>query len=155
MSREVVCTTFSTELESAWQQLHTHDIKAMPVLDNYRRLVGMVSVSDFLRGLGGRTASGVAEGLRALLRRTPGEYSDKPEVVGQIMTAEVHAVHPDTPVAELLRQSFARRTHHIPVVDERRHVVGMIGRADITAALYRHIALAGIGGRGPETEASA
>lgn len=142
MSREVVCTTFSTELEAAWQQLHHHQIKAMPVLDNYRRLVGMVSLSDFLRGVDSRTASGAAEGLRALLRRTPGHYADKPEVVGQIMSVEVHAVYPDTPVAELLRQSFAQRTHHVPVVDERRQLVGMIGRSDMTAALYRQIALA-------------
>ena len=145
MSREVVCTSFSTELEVAWQQLHSHQIKAMPVLDNYRRLVGMVSQSDFLRGVDSRTASGTAEGLRALLRRTPGEYSDKPEVVGQIMCAEVHAVHPDTPVAKLIRLSFAQRTHQIPVVDERRQVVGMIGRSDMTAALYRQIALAKTG----------
>ena len=142
MTREVVCTSFGTALEVAWQQLQSHQIKAMPVLDNYRRLVGMVSLSDFLRGVDSRTASGATEGLRALLRRTSGEYSDKPEVVGQIMSAKVHAVHPDTPVAELLRQSFAQRTHHIPVIDERRRVVGMIGRSDMTAALYRQIALA-------------
>lgn len=155
MSREVVCTTFGTELEAAWQQLRTHQIKAMPVLDNYRRLVGMVSVSDFLSGVDTRTATGAVEGLRALLRRTPGNYSDKPEVVGQIMTAEVHSVHPDTPVTELLRQSFAQRVHHIPVVDDRRHVVGMISRSDMTAALYRQIALAKIGVRPAEAEARA
>ena len=155
MSHDVICTVFDTELEAAWQLLRTHKLRVLPVVDNYHRLVGIVSASDFLRDVDGSTAAGAASGLRALLRRTPGDYSDKPEVVGQIMTAKVHTVHADTPVADLLRESFAQRTHHIPVIDDRRQVVGMIGRSDIIGALYRQIALSPGDARSAALKASA
>ncbi len=63
------------------------------------------------------------------------------------MTVEAHSVRLDMPMAERLRQSFAQRTHHIPVVDDRRRLVGMISHPDMTAALYRQIAPANIGDR--------
>lgn len=141
MSRDVVSVQFGTPLEDAWSQLRAHKIRALPVVDGFGGLLGMLTVADYLRQMDDTTAAGLAVLLQGLLRRTPGARSDKAEVVEQIMTAEVFAAHTDTPIAALVQQLSDKGLHHIPVIDEKRHVVGMVTQSDIIAALYKQIAL--------------
>ena len=101
MSRDVVTVQFATELEEAWTQLRAHRIKALPVVDNFGRLIGIATVADFLRQLDDTSVAGLAVRLQGLLSRTPGMSSEKAEVVGQIMSAEVHAAHVDTPISDV------------------------------------------------------
>jgi CBS domain-containing membrane protein len=142
MARDVVTVEFGTELESAWNLLRRHKIKALPVVDSFRRLIGIVTVADFLRQLDDTTAAGLANQLQGLLRRTPGDMSEKAEVIGQIMTAKVYSATVATPVAELVHQLSDHGLHHIPVLDEKKKLVGMVTQSDLIAALYRRVALA-------------
>lgn len=141
MSRDVVSVVFATELEEAWNLLRRHKVKALPVLDNTQRLVGIVTVADFLRQMDDTTAAGLAVALQGLLRRTPGPNSDKAEVVGQIMSSDVQTVQQDTPVLTLIQLFAEKGLHHVPVLDSSRRVVGIVTHSDVTAALYRRLAL--------------
>lgn len=139
MSRDVVTVTFATDLDEAWNLLRRHKIKTLPVVDKFSRLVGVLSVADYLRQLDDVTSAGLAVTLQGLLRRTPGDYSDKAEVVGQVMTSAVISVSPQTPLSDLVQQLARHGLHHMPVVDESRRVVGMVTHSDVTAALYRRL----------------
>jgi CBS domain-containing membrane protein len=143
MSRDVVSVEFGTDLEEAWQQLRAHKVKALPVVDRFRRLVGILTVADYLRQMDDTTAAGLAVRLQGLLRRTPGPDSEKAEVVGQIMTDKerVYAARVDTPVAELVREVSELGLHHIPVLDDTGRVLGMVTHSDLIATLYKRIAL--------------
>ena len=142
MSRDIVTVQFGTELEEGWNRLRAHKIKALPVVDSFGRLHGILTVADYLRQMDDTTAAGLAVRLQGLLRRTPGETSEKAEVVGQIMTAKVYSASIDTPISELVLSLSDRGMHHIPVLDETRRVVGMVTQSDIIASLYKRIALA-------------
>jgi CBS domain-containing membrane protein len=142
MSRDIVTVQFGTELEEAWTLLRAHKIKALPVVDSFERLIGILTVADYLRQMDDTTAAGLAVRLQGLLRRTPGENSEKAEVVGQIMTATVYAARTDTPISELVHSLSDKNMHHIPVLDETRKMVGMVTQSDVIAALYKQIALA-------------
>jgi CBS domain-containing membrane protein len=141
MSRDVVSVKFETELEAAWNQLRTHKIKALPVVDSLSRLIGIITVADFLRQVDDTTSAGLDVRLQGLLRRTPGPNSEKAAVVGQIMTETVFSARIGTPIAELVYQLSDKGLHHIPVLDEGQRVLGMVTQSDIIAALYKHIAL--------------
>lgn len=141
MSRDVITTHFDTDLEEAWSQLRQHRIKSLPVVDTFGRLIGIATMADFLRQIDHAPAPGIARRLQGLLRRTPGVTSDKPEVVGQIMTAHVFSANPETPIATLVVQMSDHGLPHIPVVDAQRKVVGMVTQSDMLAALYQHIAV--------------
>jgi CBS domain-containing membrane protein len=141
MSRDIVTVEFGTELEEAWNLLRAHKIKALPVVDSFRRLIGILTVADYLRQMDDTTAAGLAVRLQGLLRRTPGETSEKAEVVGQIMTTGVDAARVDTSLSALATKLSDLGMHHIPVLDETRKVVGMITQSDIIAALHKRIAL--------------
>ncbi len=142
MSRDMVTVEFGTELEEGWTLLRAHKIKALPVVDSFGRLIGILTVADYLRQMDDTTAAGLAVRLQGLLRRTPGETSEKAEVVGQIMTARVHAVGLDTPLSKLAASLSDQGMHHIPVLDDTRKVVGMVTQSDMIAALYKQVALA-------------
>lgn len=141
MSRHIVTVQYGTDLEEAWTRLRTHKIKALPVVDGFGRLIGILTVADYLRQMDDTTAAGLAVRLQGLLRRTPGPNSKKAEVVGQIMTTGVHAARIDTPVAQLVHRLSDRGLHHIPVLDESRRVLGMVTQSDVIAALYKRVAL--------------
>lgn len=144
MSRDVVSVNFDTDLEQAWNLLRAHKVKALPVLDNFKRLVGILTVADFLRQLDDTSVAGLAVRLQGLLRRTPGPKSEKAEVVGQLMTSEVQAARIDTPIAELVHQLSDKNLHHIPILDEERRVLGIVTQSDIIVALYKRVALSAV-----------
>lgn len=144
MSRDVVTVNFDTELEDAWNQLRLHKIKALPVVDNFDRLIGILTVADYLRQIDETSAAGLAIRLQGLLRRTPGTNSEKAEVVGQIMTSKVYSAKIDTPIAELVHQMAEKSLPHIPIVDEGRKVLGVVTQTDTLAALYKSIALSSV-----------
>ncbi|MBV8623709.1 MAG: CBS domain-containing protein, partial [Herbaspirillum sp.] len=61
--------------------------------------------------------------------------SDKPEVVGQIMSRPVITAQVDTPVLELVPR-MAEGLHQIPVVEADGKLAGMLTQSDMIAALY-------------------
>lgn len=142
MARDILTVQFGTELETAWNQLRAHKIKALPVVDSFGRLIGILTVADYLRQMDDTTAAGLAVRLQGLLRRTPGETSEKAEVVGQIMTSNVYSARVDTPISDLVLSLSDKGMHHIPVLDDTRKVVGMVTQSDVIAALYKRVALA-------------
>jgi CBS domain-containing membrane protein len=140
MAHDVVSVEFATELEEAWRELQVHHFKALPVIDRARRVIGIVTQADFIRHAGAQSGAGVVDRLRRLLRATPGTDSDKPEVVGQIMTNAVQTVAADAPLSEVMGVLTRAGKHHVPVVDAERRLVGMITQSDALAALYQRIA---------------
>ncbi|OYT93989.1 MAG: hypothetical protein CFE43_01235 [Burkholderiales bacterium PBB3] len=141
MSRDVISVHFHTDLGMAWQLLRQHNIKSLPVIDRFDRLIGIVTVADFLRQVDATAPTSFTDRLQILLKRTPGLSSNKPEVVGQIMTADVFTAHPETPLSELIRQIAQKSLRHVPVIDARRKVVGIVTQSDLLIALYKSIAL--------------
>ncbi len=137
MSRDAVTLEFATELGEAWRLMRHHRVHALPVLNRARRVIGMVSQSDFI------TASDLGEGptvgqrLRKFLVASGNTHSEKPEVVGQIMTSKVTTVPLSTPIVELVPLMADSGLHHIPVVDAENRFAGIVTQSDLVAALYQ------------------
>ena len=135
MARDLVTVEFGTTLQEAWSLLRTKRIKALPVVDKWMHLVGIVTLADFMRAADLDIHRGFDERLRDLIRTTPGTRSDKPEVVGQIMTRKVRVTRLQRPLADLLPLLADTGHHHIPVIGEGNRLVGMITQSDVVGAL--------------------
>lgn len=136
MRSDVIAVEFGTYLEEAWRLLHTHQLKALPVVDRGRRILGIVTPIDFMEHAGVETYMGFKGKIRHLLRRSGKTHDDKPEVVGQIMSDQVKTASVDQPIIELLPLISEHGLRHIPVIDEDRKLVGMLTQADMVNALY-------------------
>lgn len=135
MSREVIAVEFGTLLEDAWALMRSHRIKALPVLDRVRRVVGIVTLADFMREAQVDLHEGFDARLRGLIQRSGLVHSSKPEVVGQIMTRQVRVASEDRPAAELLPLFASTGHHHLPIIDADQRIVGMMTQLDIVTAL--------------------
>jgi CBS domain-containing membrane protein len=139
MSGQPISVEFGTPLQEAWALMHTHRIKALPVTDRTRRVVGIVTQADFFRQLDLQHHEGIAGRLRDLIRATRTVVSNKPEVVGQIMTRQVRVASADRPVVELVPLFSEGGHHHIPIIDGEKRLTGMITQSDFVRALYRAV----------------
>lgn len=139
MSRDPVSVEFGTPLQEAWMLMTQRRIKALPVTDRTRRVVGIVTQADFFRLLDLEHHEGIAGKLRDLIRATRTVVSNKPEVVGQIMTRQVRVASADRPVVDLVPLFSEGGHHHIPIIDGERRLVGMITQSDFVRALYRAV----------------
>ncbi|MDD2049353.1 HPP family protein [Pseudomonas putida] len=127
MSRDVQQATPGTTLQKAWQQLSNHHLKALPVLDEARHLVGIVTLSDMV-------GAAMAQGRfswRGLFRR-------RQVRVEQIMSRPVITVRSDEPAVALIPLLSEQGLHCLPVL-EGQQLVGVITQTDLIAGLKRHL----------------
>jgi len=112
MSRDVVSVTAEASPAEAKALLLEHDIRTLPVVDSDRRLLGTV-------------------GLRELAN---GQQSDV------LPVSEAVTASPDEAVVELLPRLTDGVAHAVVVVDQARHVVGVISQTDLLATLGKSLA---------------
>lgn len=136
MSRSVVSVQYGDSLETAWSLMREHQIKALPVVDRARRVVGILTRSDFLRHANPDLHDGLGQRLRQLVRPSGRSSSDKPEAVGQIMTRMVRVTSAERHVVDLVPLFSQHGHHHIPVVDGEKRLVGIITQSDLVRALF-------------------
>jgi CBS domain-containing protein len=92
---------------------------------------------------------------RMLAARSPEEILEIPEItnltvqprltVRDIMTQRVHRVYPDTPVSELLELLARYELKAVPVVGEKREVLGIVTDRDLLRFLLPQVVQVGTG----------
>jgi CBS domain-containing membrane protein len=137
MSRVPVAVQFGTSLQEAWTLMHERRIKALPVVDRAQRITGIVTTADFMRVADAARHEGLGERLKNVLRASGLMHSERPEVVGQIMTRQVRVTSEDRLLADLVPVFSEDGHHHIPVLDAEQRLAGMITQTDLVRALYR------------------
>ncbi len=139
MSHPVLSAEFGTSLGEAWATMHRNKIKSLPVVDRAKRVIGIVTVTDFVKEAHDFNEDGaIHERLMQLIKRTTTLTSDKAEVVGQVMTKPAVTVSEETHILSLVPIFAERGIHHLPVVNGERRLIGMITRYDVMQALHEH-----------------
>jgi CBS domain-containing membrane protein len=135
MSQSVASVMAGTSLRIALKLLRTNGVKALPVVDAERRVVGIVTQTDLLdKADWGPSATRSELGWRL---RTIGN-SDRPlrGKVRDVMTSEVRSVPVSTPIARVVQVMAETGHHHVPVVDAEGQLAGMVTQSDVVAALF-------------------
>lgn len=139
MSPDPIAVQFGTALDEAWALMRQQRIKALPVIDRTRRIVGILTMADFLREVGLGEHDGIGVRWRAFVKRSGMTHSTKPEVVGQIMTRKVQVASAHRHIIELVPLFSNGGHHHIPIIDADNRLVGIITQTDLLRALYRAV----------------
>jgi CBS domain-containing membrane protein len=143
MSAPVVEVEFATDLNEAWALLRENHIKALPVVDNARRVIGLLSLEDILRHVAPDPGQRLGDKVRALLRPTPGTHASKPEVVGQVMTGHIVTAREHDNIG-VVAAALATRGHQqaIPITDAEGRLTGILSQTDVLTSLYHRQASA-------------
>jgi len=138
MSTEPEAVTPDTPIPEVVDRLMARDYMALPVVDDSRRVVGVISDTDMLSA--GATRLSVSlhkvigpEVVRAALARRKQEIG----TVRDVMTTPAVTVSPTTSLKEAAHIMHARRLKRLPVVDEVGQLVGVLGRLDVLQSIAR------------------
>jgi CBS domain-containing protein len=134
MTRTVVSAYPGAPFKKIARALVRNRIHAVPVLDERRRVIGVVSASDLLaRVTGARTVPrGRRRAARAEDRRKQHAANAQ-----ELMTHPAVTVRTSTPIAEAARAMARARVRSLPVVDRDGTLVGTVSRADLITLFLR------------------
>jgi len=137
MSRQPVAVHFGTHLQEAWALMRERRIKALPVIDRAQRVCGIVTTADFMRLADSSRQEGLGTRLAKMLVPSGRTHSERPEVVGQIMTRSVRVASEDSLLADLIPVFTEDGHHHIPIINAEQRLTGMMTQTDLVRSLYR------------------
>ncbi len=112
MARDVQTVRAGDSLYRARILMNTHHVKALPVIDDERRVVGIVTVYDLFN--------------LDVVDLDP---------VSKVMSSPVTTVAVDTPVARLVALMTDLGLRHLPVVDDEGRLAGIVTRTELIAVL--------------------
>ena len=121
MSRDLIVTSPEASAMAAWELLSRHRVKALPVVDEAQRLVGILTLHDLM-----------IDRERQLPRAAACFEQHR---VGDLMTREVRTARRYQPLYDLVAAFSDGGLHHMPVMDGER-LVGILTQSDMVAALF-------------------
>lgn len=136
MVSNVLSVEYGTEVETAWKIMQENNLRALPVIDRAKRVIGIVTRYDFVSSITLNPPELLHEKFRAFIRRTPDTSTHKPEAIGHIMSKSVATLKENTPIASLI-PLMANLHQQIPIVNIENRLVGMVYQADLISALAK------------------
>ena len=131
MSRPPFAVESGVSLKDAWALMRTEQIKALPVVDDQRLVIGIVTVADFMRLANLDVHEGLGQRLRTLVRGRAGQ----PTRVSEIMSYPVQVAQVAQHAMDLVPLFSHSGHHHIPIVDPAGQLVGVITQTDLVRTL--------------------
>ena len=113
--------------------LREHRVSAFPVVDDDRKVIGVVSEADMLNKEALIDEPGVISGI--LHHRD--QVKARGVTAGDLMTTAVVAVRPEDTVEHAAKLMYDREVKRLPVTDESGRLVGIISRADVLSVFDR------------------
>jgi CBS-domain-containing membrane protein len=133
MTTRVIWVKKDTTFREMATALREYRVSAFPVVDDDRKVIGVVSEADMLNKEALIDEPGVISGI--LHRRD--QAKARGITAGDLMTTAVVAVRPDDTVEHAAKLMYDRRVKRLPVTDESGHLVGIISRADVLSVFDR------------------
>jgi CBS domain-containing protein len=143
MNPYVPSVTPDDEARTAIDLLAKSDMGAIPVVDEDRKVVGIVSESDliiadeeselhlphYLEIMGGIVFIGSMKGFEKRLEKA---FATK---VSELMTPDPIVVHTYEAADRVAKKIADHHHNHLPVIDDDGRLAGMVTRADALAAI--------------------
>lgn len=136
MTKDVVTIRSFVPFRRIAATMLSRGIGAVPVVDSMGHAIGLVSRTDLIA----KEAAGAGQSeLWELLSRRGRETQARGEATSasRLMTTQLVTVTPSTEVARAAYLMERHAVTHLPVVDKRNIVVGIVSRSDLLRAYLR------------------
>ena len=137
MTKDVITVKKEASIREIAQTIVDHDVSGLPVMDDDGTVCGIVSEGDLVRK---EFAPELPDELCILgaviyysgLR----EYQDAFRKIAaisaeQLMTKKIISVKADDDVSEVAKILYNKHVKRVPVLDEKKHLLGIVSRRDI------------------------
>ena len=143
MSREIVSINADDTVHEALELLIQNRVSALPVVDKRSHCVGILSTTDLIDIT--RDVDRDVHDFDELDPASRRWLIDKlihtvgTEPISSYMTENVTSIYVEGSFTEAAREMLRNRVHHLPVIDTREHLVGIISTMDLLAACVDHL----------------
>lgn len=143
MDRDPASVTADDDVETAIKLMRERELPGLPVIDDDRRVIGIVTDSDlvirdeqadlhlphFLNLMGGVI---FLEPMKHFEQRLSKAFATK---VSDLMTPDPITVKPGDPAERAAKLIASSQHNRLPVVDDSGRLAGVVTRVDVLAAL--------------------
>jgi CBS domain-containing protein len=136
MTSDVVAVREDTPYREIVDTLNDRRVSAVPVVDEFGQVTGVVSEADLLHKI---ELSG-AEGERRIFagrRRRSAQQKAAGAVARDLMSTPAITVRPGTPVVAAAKLMDDERVKRLPVTDNAGRLTGIVSRADLLRVYLR------------------
>lgn len=143
MTTEVVTVREDDTVERCANLLMTHELSALPVVNELGKIIGIVTEGDLIRRasrIKGPAALEVLGGIFYLesptkyiedLKRSMGSFAK------DIMSKDVITVGPDMVITEAATLLVENKIKRLPVIDTEGNLIGIVSRKDIMGFVFK------------------
>ncbi|MEM5438788.1 CBS domain-containing protein [Paraburkholderia diazotrophica] len=139
MTTPVVTATPDMTIHDAARLFVDNHISGMPVVDENKKVIGIVSQGDLLHRVENGTGHGKRRWWLEFLLSSPREQAaryvkEHGHVVGDVMCNQVISISEDMPLAEIADLMERRHLKRVPVLKDGK-LVGIVSRSNMIRAL--------------------
>ncbi|MCL1598778.1 MAG: CBS domain-containing protein [Actinomycetia bacterium] len=135
MTSEVKTISSDAALKEAATVMVKAGISGLPVVDDGRRVIGIITEADFVNAEANRSWG---RQRRRLLANFLGEAEHhQAKTVGDVMSRDPHTIDRESTVTEAARKMTDLHVKRLPVVTPDGSLEGIISRADVMGAFAR------------------
>lgn len=135
MSQEIMTITEDAALKEAALVMVRSGVSGLPVVDDDRKVVGIITEADFVTAEANRAWG---RQRRRLLANFLGDTKPtNAKTVADVMTREPHTIDSGSSVTEAARRMTDLRVKRLPVVLPDNTLCGIISRADVMGVFAR------------------
>ncbi len=134
MTTDVAVVSTTTPYHDVAALMSEQQVAAVPVLDDSRRVLGIISEADMIRRQErrfGRTGTGLPRQRRRELAQA------QALTASGMMTTPPVTIHPDAPLGAAARQLNGHRIRRMTVVDSDGRLLGIVSRRDLLRVFVR------------------
>jgi CBS domain-containing protein len=133
MTKNVVAVRQTAEFKDMVEVMRRRRISAFPVIDAGNKVIGVVSEADLLP----REAYPHKPADYGPRRRRRASAKAEAFTAAELMTSPAITIGPDASVAEAAKLMSVNRIKRLPVVDESRHLTGIVSQIDLLGIFDR------------------
>ncbi|UCH81175.1 MAG: CBS domain-containing protein [Nitrospiraceae bacterium] len=139
MTRDVITATNETTIEELARLLIEHKISGVPVIDDNKNLIGIVTENDLIKKNKRFHIPTIVRLFDAYFLLDSGKVEDEIKkmvatTVGEICTRKVQSISEDTTLEEIATIMAEKHIHLLPVLKDEK-VVGIVGKADVVRSM--------------------
>ncbi|MEM7770390.1 MAG: CBS domain-containing protein [Cyanobacteria bacterium P01_E01_bin.6] len=144
MTHEPIVVTPETSLKTAIQLIANNRIGCLPVINDDKKIVGIISDADLMWQETGVQLPAYIMILDSVVylenpaKRDRDLHKALGQLVKDVMTKPAITSLPDKPLREAAQIMHNRKIHHLPVVNNDEHVVGILTLGDIVRFMAAH-----------------
>jgi nucleotide-binding universal stress UspA family protein/CBS domain-containing protein len=125
-----------TPVAEVVELLLRRNVKAVPVVDGRRRVVGVITGGDLLRRADLGLRLSIKQELDAgTLRERLARLAQSRRAARDVMTHPVQTIGAEVDLVAAIRLMVGKRVKRLPVVDRQGLLIGILSRADVLRAL--------------------